>query len=123
MAGFECRVPIADRGFKATLCTPRVCVENLVRVMNWPNDKLLPHKRALNFPGIIASVQEMMDALAKHGGEDKLKLIKEERDEVSERLLRSWAWNIDYSRELGLGLESDESADALVKEYVDSLKK
>ncbi|EJT69512.1 hypothetical protein GGTG_13131 [Gaeumannomyces tritici R3-111a-1] len=123
MAGLECRVPIADRQFKATLCTPRVCVENLVRVMGWPADKLPPHKRALNFPGVIASVQEMLDALARYGGEDKLKLVKEEQNEVSERLLRSWAWNIDYSRELGLGLERDQSADALVKEYIDSLKK
>lgn len=123
MAGLPCVVPVEDRSFKATLCTPRVCVENLVRVLGWPSDKLPSHKRALNFPGIVSSVQEMLDALAKYGGEDKLALVSFEEEEVKAGLLRSWAWNLDYSREVGLGLVQDESTDQLVREYIEGLKK
>ncbi|EHA49712.1 hypothetical protein MGG_08527 [Pyricularia oryzae 70-15] len=116
LAGLPCVVPIADRAFRATLCTPRVCVENLVRVLGWPADKLPPHTRALNFPGIVSSVQEMLDALVRYGGEDKAGLVSFEEDEVKGRLLRSWAWNLDYSRELGLGLVQDENTDQLVRD-------
>ncbi|TLD34287.1 hypothetical protein PspLS_01546 [Pyricularia sp. CBS 133598] len=123
MVGLPCVVPITDRAFRATLCTPRVCVENLIRVLGWPADKLPSHTRALNFPGIVSSVQELLDALGKYGGEDKVKLVSFEEDEVKGRLLRSWAWNLDYSREVGLGLVQDENTDQLVREYVESLKK
>jgi len=121
MNGLECVVPLQDRGFKATLCSPHMCVENLVRVMGWRRDMLPPHMRSVNFPGIIASVQDMMDALAKVGGEDRLRFIKEETDKDAEKILRSWAWNVDYSVPLSLGLAQDESAEQLVREYVDGL--
>jgi len=121
MAHQECIVPIRDRAFKATLCSPSTCIENLVRVMNWPSDVLPPHIRAINFPGVIGSIQEMMDALAKLGGEDKLKYIKEEPNEVDERLLRSWAWNVDYSTPMKLGLKMDDGVEGLVKEYINGL--
>ncbi len=121
MAGLECVVPVRGRGFKATICSPRVCVENLVRVMDWKADVLPPHIRGVNFPGIIASVQDMMDALAKVGGEDKLRFIREEPDEVADKLLRSWAWNVDYTTPLKLGLEQDRGVEQIVREYVESL--
>lgn len=121
--GKECVVPLKDRAFKATLASPRVCVDNLLRVLDWKTDVLPAHIRHVNFPGIIASVQDMLDALVKVGGEDKLKLVREEPDEVSEMLLRSWAWNVDYSVPLSLGLEKDESVESMVREYVDGLKK
>jgi len=123
MNGLECIVPLKDRGFQTPLCSPRVCVENLLRVLAWKSEVLPAHIRSVNFPGIVVSVQELMDALAKIGGEDKLGLIREEPDEVSEKLLRSWACHVDYSTPLRLGLELDESAEQLVQEYVDSLKR
>ena len=119
MNGLECVVPLTDRGFKTPLCSPRVCVENLLRVLAWKTDVLPAHIRSVNFPGIVVSIQEMVDALAKIGGEDKLKLIREETDEVSEKLLRSWACHVDYSTPLRLGLVLDENAEQLVREYVD----
>jgi len=122
MNGMECVVPLKDRSFKTPLCSPRVCVENLMKVLVWKSDVMPAHIRGVNFPGIVVSVQELLDALAKVGGDDKLKLIREEPDEVSEKLLRSWACHVDYSTPLRLGLVLDESAEQLVREYVDSLK-
>ncbi|KJR88064.1 nucleoside-diphosphate-sugar epimerase [Sporothrix schenckii 1099-18] len=123
MNGLPCALPLTDRGFKATLCSPRVAIENLLRVVAWPSDKLPPHQRAVNFPGIIASVQELLDALAKVGGEDKLKLVRDEPNAAYEALLRSWAWSLDYSKPLALGLVRDKDAEGLVREYVATLKK
>ncbi|CAK7243310.1 MAG: hypothetical protein STHCBS139747_004828 [Sporothrix thermara] len=123
MNGLECALPLTDRQFKATLCSPRVAIENLVRVAAWPSDKLPPHQRAINFPGVIASVQDLLEALAAVGGADKLALVRDEPNAAYEALLRSWAWNVDYSKPLALGLTRDKNAESLVREYVATLKK
>ncbi|EFX00621.1 nucleoside-diphosphate-sugar epimerase [Grosmannia clavigera kw1407] len=114
-------LPLRDRSFKATLCSPHTCIENLIRVASWKSDVLPRHQRAINFPGIIASVQDLLDALANVAGEDKLALVTDEPHEAYEALLRSWAWNLDYSLPLSLGLKKDESAEGLVREYVESM--
>ncbi|KAK0705516.1 hypothetical protein B0H67DRAFT_594246 [Lasiosphaeris hirsuta] len=69
MHGLECVVPLRDRAFKSFLASPRT----------------IGH---INFPGVSVSVQEMLDALATYGGEDKLQLVKEETDTGQERILR-----------------------------------
>lgn len=122
MRGLECVVPLKDRGFRAFLTAPSTVVENLVRVLGMESDALPGHVRQVLFPGIAVSVQELRDALAKYGGEDKLRFIREEEDDGLERILRSWAEDFDISASLRLGLAVDRSADELVKEYVDSLE-
>lgn len=122
LSGKTSTLPLRDRNFKATLCSPNTCIENLIRVASWKSDVLPQHRRALNFPGIIASVQDLLDALAKIGGEDKLALVIDEPNEAYETLLRSWAWNVDYSFPLSLGLKQDKNAEGLVREYAESLE-
>jgi hypothetical protein len=75
------------------------------------------------FPGIAVSVQELMDALGKYGGEERLGLIREVEDEGLERFLRGWAEDFDITESLRLGLVADESGDGLVREYVEGLGK
>ncbi|KAK0634393.1 hypothetical protein B0T17DRAFT_513236 [Bombardia bombarda] len=123
MAGLECVIPVEDREFRSFLTSPSTVVENLVRVLEMDSDRLPRHVRHIQFPGISVSVQEMMDALAKYGGEDKLKFLTERRDPEQEAIVRSWPQDFDISTPLGLGLKADESGEALVKEYIDSLKK
>lgn len=123
MNGVECVVPLRDRGFRAFLTSPGVVAENLVRVLSWESGVLPPHVRQVLFPGIAVSVQELRDALAKYGGEERLALIREEQDEGLERILRSWVEDFDIAESLRLGLVVDSSGDALVREYVESLKK
>lgn len=115
--GQECVIPLKDREYRAVLCSPSVLIENLVRVMRLPGDSLLPHTRAMNVPGISATVQEMIDALEQVGGKEVVKLLKEGTDPEAERLLRSWARDVDASTALKLGLIQDESAESLVNEY------
>lgn len=123
MNGQECSIPIRDRGYRAVLGGPGTLVENLLRVLKLPGDALPPHVRWMNFPGISVTVQEMLDALVLVGGKEKLGFIKEETDETMERILRSWPLRIDDSTAVGLGLKRDDSAESLVREYWDSIKK
>ncbi|KAK6066704.1 nucleoside-diphosphate-sugar [Seiridium cupressi] len=120
--GQVCVLPLKDRSFKSYICSPSGVIENLVRVLNMSSDALPKHIRHINFPGIAASVQELMDGLAKFGGEDKLKLLQEETNPELERILRSWPQDFDPSTPDRLGLIRDKNTEDLVKEYVDSLK-
>lgn len=121
MNGQLCVVPLEDRDYRAVLSGPGTLIENLLKVLELPSDALPPHIRWLNFPGISVSVQELLDALAKVGGPDRLKYIKEEADPVTERILRSWPVRVDDSTAIGLGLKRDENAESLVREYVESM--
>ncbi|KAK7753760.1 hypothetical protein SLS62_004385 [Diatrype stigma] len=123
MKGEPCTIPLRDRSFRSYLSSPRAVQENLVRVLHMDSGLLPRHVRHINFPGVSASVQELMDGLAKYGGEDKLALLSEVPDPALEPILRSWAQDFDPSTALKLGLVKDESADDLVREYVESLKK
>ncbi|KAI1185387.1 hypothetical protein F5B17DRAFT_34158 [Nemania serpens] len=123
MNGEECVIPLRDRAFRSFLCSPSSLRENLYRVLHMDTNKLPKHIRHINVPGVSVSIQELMDALAKHGGEDKLKLLREETIPDLERILRSWSPDFDNSTPLRLGLTQDESGESIVKEYIDSLKK
>jgi len=123
MAGQECQIPIQDRGFKSFLTSPGTVAENLVRVLHMDGNKLPKHVRHINFPGVSVSIQEMMDSLAKYGGEDKLKFLKEETVPDQEAILRSWPQDFDISTPLSLGLAVDKSGEDIIKEYIEGLKK
>ncbi|KAI8954419.1 hypothetical protein F4801DRAFT_533132 [Xylaria longipes] len=123
MNGEECIIPLKDRSFRSFLCSPSKLQENLFRVLHMDSNKMPKHIRHINVPGVSVSIQELMDALAKHGGEEKLKLLKEETIPDLERILRSWSPDFDITTPLKLGLTKDESGDDIVKEYIDSLKK
>jgi nucleoside-diphosphate-sugar epimerase len=120
--GKECVLPLRDRGYRAVVCGPDVLVENLVRVMRLPGEALPRHVRSLNVPGISATVQEMMDALEVVGGRGAVALVKEVPEPETERILRSWAREVDCGTALGLGLVRDESVLSLVREYWDKLQ-
>jgi nucleoside-diphosphate-sugar epimerase len=122
MKGEECVLPLKDRSFKSYICSPSGVIENLVRVLNLESDALPRHIRHINFPGVAATVQALMDGLAEFGGEDKLKLLKEETNPELERILRSWPQDFDPSTPDRLGLVRDKNAEDLVKEYIGSLK-
>jgi nucleoside-diphosphate-sugar epimerase len=79
------------------------------------------HKRAVSPPGIQVTIQDMMDALEKVGGKDKLQFVKEENDEALARILHSWAFNFDNSLALKLGYKPDSSFEQAVREYVEWL--
>lgn len=122
MKGEECVIPLTDRSYRTYVCSPSSCIENLVRVLDLKSDALPPHQRHIMFPGVAATIQEFMDALAKFGGEDKLKLLKEETNPTFERILRSWPEDFDPTTPDRLGLLRDKKVEDLVKEYIDSIK-
>lgn len=123
MNGQECIVPIQDRGHRAVLSGPGTLIENLLRVLHLPSDSLPSHIRWMNFPGISVTVQDLLNALVKVGGQDRLQYVKEKTDPVMERILKTWPLKVDDSTAMKLGMTRDESAESLVREYKETMGK
>lgn len=122
MQGLPCVIPIADRGFKHWVCSPRVLVRNLVFALGVPRDALPAHDRVLCMPGIGVTVQDMMDSLARVGGEDKLALLSEVEDPPTKTILYSWPGVFDNAKALALGFERDASFDDAVRDFKATLE-
>lgn len=123
--GLECVIPLKDREFRSWVCSPKTLAENLELALEVDAEKggVERHRKVVNMPGIGVSVQDMMDALAKVGGEEKLKLLKEETDMEMERILRSWGTEFDNSLAYRLGFKKDGTFEDAVRDYVASLEK
>lgn len=121
MKGQKCIIPLKDRSYRTYICSCSSTIENLVRVLHMKSDVLPLHQRHIMFPGVSATIQELMDALVKYGGKDKLQLLEEETNPGFERILRSWPKDFDPTTMDKLGLLRDKEAGNLVKEYIDSL--
>ncbi|KAF7590116.1 hypothetical protein BBP40_003229 [Aspergillus hancockii] len=115
--GQECVIPVEDRSFKSWLCSPRTLVINLIITLSLPVDAVPPHIRQINVPGICVTIQEMMDALAKVGGQDKLALLKEKEDHTLRPILNSWPTRFDNKQAISLGFKRDSSFEQAVKDY------
>lgn len=90
--------------------------------MSLPVDVLPLHKRALNAPGSLVTIQEMRDALERIGGKEKLNLLEETEDAGFADLVRSWPANFNISLALKLGLHAAESFEKAVEDYVQDLE-
>ena len=122
LAWQECVVPIKDRGWAHWVCSPKTLISNLVHALSLPGDALPRHRRVINAPGIYVDVQGMRDALAKVGGEEALKLGREEHDEETAKILYSWACSYDIRLPLKLGFKPDESFEQAVRDHVEFMK-
>jgi hypothetical protein len=104
------------------MCSPKTLVYNIVVALKLPPDALPPHRRAVNAPGFAVTIQEMMDALEKVGGKDKLAFIREEEVPSLKSTLYSWADDFDNSLGLSLGMKQDNSFLQSVIDYTGTLK-
>ncbi|PWY80330.1 NAD(P)-binding protein [Aspergillus sclerotioniger CBS 115572] len=115
--GKECIIPLEDRSFKSWLCSPKTLVHNLIHTLSLPADALPPHIRQINVPGICVTIQDMMDALEKVAGNDKLAFLKEEEDPTLRPILDSWPTRFDNSQAISLGFKRDSSFEQAVRDY------
>ncbi|KAK6373930.1 hypothetical protein LTS17_007900 [Exophiala oligosperma] len=118
LAGKECVVPVEDRNFPSNVCSPNTLISNLVHALTLDGGALPRHKRVVNAPGICVTIQQMLDALAKVAGKDKLRYVREEHDEFQARILYSWAYNYDNTLALSLGFRQPTGFEDAVKEYM-----
>jgi nucleoside-diphosphate-sugar epimerase len=68
LEGKECVVPVTDRSFPSWVCSPKTLIANLLHALTLKSDALPSHTRTVNAPGLLVTVQDMMDALEKVAG-------------------------------------------------------
>ena len=104
------------------LLSPRQAIECLIAVHELPGEALGIH-RIINLPGLSVTVDEMVAALRKVGGDEVAARITWQRDPAVERIVGGWPGAWDTSRANALGLSADASFEAIVRAYVeDDLK-
>ena len=117
LAGQEAVCPV-DRDAAMFVLSPGRVVEALLRAMQLP-DEAFGVTRALQLPGITATVGEMVDALRKVGGEAAVRRIRWEPDPVIQRIVRGWPARVAAERARRMGFAADESFEAIVRAHVE----
>lgn len=121
LAGKKCIVPTKDRSKAFWVCSINDIVSNLVYILSLAGNVLPLHRRVLNAPGILVTIQEMRDVLAKVAGQEKLDLIEEVEDSTFVDLVQSWPCNFDVSLAISIGLTTTESFEKSVEEFMRGL--
>jgi D-erythronate 2-dehydrogenase len=116
LAGVRARVPVpADT--PAALASPTSTVAGIVRAAT-ASDAEWGHRTAVNLPSLRTTVGEMAAALERVAGPEATALLDWQVDPSIETLVRSWPGDVAWERARALGLKSDTSFEAIVREYV-----
>ncbi|ORX36914.1 hypothetical protein BD324DRAFT_591288 [Kockovaella imperatae] len=95
-------------------CTrTKTLVRNVAYAMCMPETEFKKYEglgRSINLPGIKVMPRQMIDALVEHGGKDKLKLVKFEKDQAVIDIASTWAGDYDSSPSESMGFENDDPA-------------
>jgi len=117
MNGQECVIPIANMDFESWISSPKTLVWNLIHSLTMSTEKLPKHIRQVNVPGFCVTVKEMISALEKVGGKDKLAFLKVREDPSVLPILHSWPTRFDNKQAYDLGFKGDTSFEQAVKDY------
>lgn len=120
LAGIEsvCPVPLDTRLW---ISSPDAVITNLalagrLSTANWQGS------RVLNLPGITVTPAEMLDSLERLGGAAPRALVKLDDDARIQAIVCSWPGAFDVSRTRALGFVADSDCDAIVRQYMGTLR-
>ncbi|KAL4934299.1 bifunctional SDR family oxidoreductase/M16 family metallopeptidase [Aspergillus undulatus] len=105
-----------NRDVEMWVCSPYTVVKNLIHAAAVPGEAF-GESRSVNLPGIVVSVQEMLDALEEVGGKEKRALVEEKYDADVDRIVQTWSPHFDPARALKLGFSEDISILENVRRY------
>ncbi len=120
------REPLTDREAicpvtKSTvivLLSIRRLVDLIIRVHDIPGKQIGP-QRGLLLPALSVSVEEMLEALERAGGEKAVKLIRWEADRFIQQVQDSWPHKILSERSKKLGLYPNRTIDEVIEEFIE----
>jgi nucleoside-diphosphate-sugar epimerase len=74
--------------------------------------------RAINMPGLSATVADQIDALRREAGQDSVNLITRIPDPVIAAIVNTWPQDFDTARADALGFTADSSFDAIIAAHL-----
>ena len=81
----------------------------------------LGDRRALNMPGLSATVAEEIEALRKVAGQKAVDLITRQPDETIAKIVGTWAQDFETTRATGLGFSAEASFDQIIAAHLKDL--
>jgi D-erythronate 2-dehydrogenase len=117
LSGVDVVCPVTSDAVMALL-SPRRLIAALETLHDMPGDAL-GYTRAIQLPGISASVAEMVEALRRAGGEAAVKRIHWEPDPVIQKIVAGWPRGISSKRAERLGLAADRTVDEIVQAFIE----
>ncbi|RAL15729.1 SDR family oxidoreductase [Aspergillus homomorphus CBS 101889] len=99
------------------ICSPATVVRNLLHAREVPKEAFGNGSRAVNLPGLLVSIQEMLDALEVVGGTERRALVEEKYDADIDRIVQTWTPNFNTARARQLGFVEDVSMMENIRQY------
>lgn len=117
LAGREAVLPVSD-DVRHWFASPRAAVEFLVHAARIDLAPL-GWRRALNLPGLSATVGDEIAALRRVAGDKAVALIRREPDPAIARIVEGWPRDFDAARARALGFTADTSFDAIIRAHLE----
>ncbi|MCY6379474.1 D-erythronate dehydrogenase [Hoeflea prorocentri] len=117
LVGKEAVLPV-PRDLRHWYSSPRATAGFLTHAAEVDLDAVGP-RRALTMPGITATVAELIEALGRVAGQDRVALIREEPDAFITRLVSSFPTRFDPARAIELGFVADQSIDEIIRIHIE----
>lgn len=115
LAGVEAVCPVAE-DTALWLMSPATVAASLLHAHDKPASAW-GAQRALNLPGLTASVRDMIAALRTVGGDAAARRVRFERDERIAGIVSGWPALFEPTRALALGFRPDVDITAIVRDY------
>lgn len=117
LIGQEAMLPVPD-DTRHWFASPRSAAGFFVHAAAMDTAAIGP-RRALNMPGLSATVAEEIEALGRVAGSDAVARIRREHDEMTARMVAGWARDFDTARALALGFTADGSLDEIIRIHIE----
>jgi nucleoside-diphosphate-sugar epimerase len=117
LSGVECVLPVGEDTIMP-VSGYRTIVEGFIK-LHEADGEALGDDRAITFPGINATVADMIKSLKRVAGNKPLGPIRFEHDPIIERIVASWPTALNFDRATALGLPVDDNLDSILRAYID----
>jgi nucleoside-diphosphate-sugar epimerase len=116
LVGQEAVLPVSD-DVRHWHTSPRSAVGFLLHATDLDLSKL-GWRRSLAMPGVSATVGEQIEALRRVAGEDAVKLIRRQPDEMIMKMVAGWAAGFEAKRAVELGFTSEKSFEEIIQVHI-----
>ena len=117
LVGRSAVLPVDD-ALRHWFASPRSAVGFLEHAAALDTERL-GTRRAVNMPGVSATVADQLEALRRIAGEAAVDLIRREPDPEIAGMVSTWPQDFDPQRALDLGFVAEDSFDDIVRVHIE----
>ncbi len=116
LAGLSATLPVPDTT-RHWFASPRSAIGFFLHAAQIDTAKVGP-RRALNMPGLSATVADQIEAPRRVAGQKAVDLIRNTPDPTIAAIVNTWAGNFAPERATALGFVADASFDTIIRAYL-----